>query len=162
MYTKKWVKSRPFRGVSPFLSASSNHLFAISSLRLFSICLYLAPIRRAQIPDGAILSLKSGSLAPAKSLPHNHLRTLALSGRSFFNPDPLFSITCGLFSENTGVWGGSIASGTNREGTPIKRFQPACPPRNFSPRLLRLREAAIIFAPHGEIRSRNGGTLSRG
>ncbi len=106
MYTKKWVKSCPFTRVSPFLSASSNHLFAISALRLFSMCLYLAPIRRAQIPGGAILSLKSGSLALAKSFPHNNLRTLALSCRSFFNPDPLFSITCGLFSQNTRGCGG--------------------------------------------------------
>src|SRR6266851_3547720 len=54
----------------------------------------------------------------AKPFPHNNLRTLALSCRSFFNPDPLFSITCGLFSETPGVVGGSIASGTDREGTP--------------------------------------------
>src|SRR5260370_8494307 len=139
MYTKKWIKSRPFRGVSPFLSASSNHLFAISSLRLFSICLYPAPIRRAQIPDGAILSLKSGSLAPAKSLPHNNLRTLALSCRSFFNPDPLFSITCGLFSENTGGGGGSIASGTQLKPNPARNnarhllLPPTSPPVSRTP-----------------------------
>src|SRR5712692_2198762 len=118
MYTKKRVKACPFTGVSPFLSASSNHLFVISSLRLFSICLYLAPIRRAQIPGGAILSLKSGSLAPAKSLPDNNLRTLALSCRSFFNLDPLFSITCGLFSQNTRGVGGSIARGTQLKHRP--------------------------------------------
>src|SRR5260370_37253583 len=118
VYTKKWVKACPFAGVSPFLSASSNHLFAISSLLLFSICLYLAPIRSAEIPGGAILSLKSASLAPAKSLPSNTLRTLALLLSLFFQPRSfIFNHLRTLFGKHRG-WGGSIASGTDREGTP--------------------------------------------
>src|SRR5216684_7766835 len=162
MYTKKWVKSRPFTGVSPFLSASSNNLFAISSLRLFSICLYLVPIRRAQIPGGAILSLKSGSLAPL-----SHFRTITCGllhslVALFSTPILYFQSLADSFRKTPGgVWGVALPAAPTERGPLMKRFQPACPPRNFSPRLLRLREAAIIFAPHDEIRLRNGWARSR-
>src|SRR5229473_3191630 len=54
----------------------------------------------------------------AKSFPHNNLRTLVLSCRSFFNPDPLFSITCGLFSENTGGGGVALPAAPTERGPP--------------------------------------------
>ena len=42
---------------------------------------------------------------PAKSFPPTLLRTLKLSCRSFLRSCPLFSIVCGLFSQNTRGWG---------------------------------------------------------
>ena len=57
----------------------------------------------------SLLSSSSSSIYSvytSKCLRLNSLRALEISCLSFFNPFPLFSIVCGLFSQKAGVVGG--------------------------------------------------------
>ena len=88
--------TNPFsRNAFPFTS--------IQNARVSRGCFWLPTLLSASAPAG---SGYLGVEKPPNSLPHRPLRTLEISFPSFSTSRPLFSIVCGLFLQNRGVWGG--------------------------------------------------------
>ncbi len=124
-----WLTHQPD---SPVTRLTCRLRFVQKTVRVLTSA-YSRALARAPAPRPSNTSFPTSFLSSTSSIsfPSNRLRTLELSCRSFPTSRPLFSMLCGLFSQNTrGCGGGSRIPirflDSRRESTKIPGAGDAC------------------------------------